>query len=59
MKRTDDKVQTGLRIPAKRYAELNAMAESAGVSLNSLILVLVDLGLAVHNGPIFIQKESK
>lgn len=58
MERTGDKIQTGLRIPAKRYAELNALAETAGISLNALILALVDLGLSVRNGPIFIQKES-
>lgn len=57
MEHANDKIQTGLRIPAKRYAELNALAEAAGVSLNSFILSLVDLGLAVRNGPIFIQKR--
>lgn len=58
MKHTDDKIQTGLRIPFERYAELNALAETTGISLNSLILALVDLGLSVRNGHIFIQRES-
>lgn len=46
----DDKIQTGLRIPEARYAELETLARETGVSLNALILMLVDLGLSVRNG---------
>lgn len=53
-----DKIQTGLRIPATRYAELTSLAEKMGVSLNALILMLVDLGLQVRNGTIS-QAEQK
>lgn len=56
---TDDKIQTGLRIPAKRYAELQAMAEQTGVSLNSLILMLVDLGLSIRSATIILPQESQ
>lgn len=42
----DDKIQTGLRIPESRYNELKAMADKSGASINSIILFLVDVGLA-------------
>lgn len=51
-----DKIQTGLRIPEKRYEELTKIASEAGLSLNSLILALIDLGLAVRNGCTISQK---
>lgn len=43
-----EKIQTGLRIPIVRYTELQGLADEIGVSLNSLILMLVDLGLSVR-----------
>ena len=58
MEYTTEKIQTGLRNPANRYAELSKLAEETGISLNSLILALVDLGLSVRNGRLFLQKES-
>ena len=45
-----DKIQTGLRIPEERYKEIAKLASTAGISLNSMILALIDLGLAVRNG---------
>lgn len=42
----DDKIQTGLRIPQGRYEELRKMADRSGVSLNAIILLLVDIGLS-------------
>lgn len=53
-----DKIQTGLRIPVTRYAELTGLSEEMGVSLNALILMLVDLGLQVRSGAI-LQTEQK
>lgn len=50
-----NKVQTGLRIPEKRYEELQAMAEEMGVSLNSLLLMLIDLGLVLKTGKFNLQ----
>ncbi len=55
----DDKIQTGLRIPQKRYEELTELAEQMGVSLNALILMLVDLGLTLRNGRITLYPESE
>lgn len=55
----EDKIQTGLRIPAERYEELNLIAENVGVSLNALILMLIDLGLSLRNGRVILQKESE
>lgn len=43
------KIQTGLRIPQNRYDELREMAEKSGVSINSIILFLVDVGLSAVN----------
>lgn len=41
----DDKIQTGLRIPESQYERLKEKAEKMGVSINQLVLVLVDIGL--------------
>lgn len=41
----EDKIQTGLRISQGRYDELKNMADKAGISLNAMILFLVDVGL--------------
>lgn len=46
MRETDNKIQTGLRIPQDRYEKLREMAERSGVSLNAVILALVDIGLS-------------
>lgn len=45
----NEKVQTGLRIPEKRYEELVTMADEAGISVNALVLLLVDVGLSAIN----------
>ncbi len=45
----EDKIQTGLRIPQSRYDELKDMADKAGISLNAMILFLVDVGLNAIN----------
>ena len=45
----EDKIQTGLRIPQDRYDELRGMADRSGVSLNAMILFLVDVGLSAIN----------
>ncbi len=41
----EDKIQTGLRIPEGQYKRLNVMSERMGVSINALILILIDLGI--------------
>lgn len=41
----EDKIQTGLRVPEKQYQRLAATADRMGVSMNALILMLVDIGL--------------
>ena len=41
----DNKIQTGLRIPEKQYDRVKERAEQMGVSINQLILVLIDIGL--------------
>ena len=41
----DIKIQTGLRIPEGQYDRLKERADRMGVSINQLILVLIDIGL--------------
>lgn len=41
----DTKIQTGLRIPEKRYDEISQIALRSGISINAAILLLVDIGL--------------
>lgn len=41
------KIQTGLRVPEDQYDRLYKMAERIGVSLNSMLLMLIDVGLNV------------
>ena len=45
----DNKIQTGLRIPQRRYEELRDLAEQSGISLNAMILFLVDIGIKAVN----------
>lgn len=52
------KVQTGLRIPEERYDELCTIAEKMGVSINSLLLMLIDLGMTLRNGRVTIQESQ-
>ncbi len=59
MKNSNDKVQTGLRIPVERYEELLALADTVGVSINSLMLMLIDLGLSARNNAALIPPERK
>lgn len=54
----DDKIQTGLRIPAARCQELQKIAEEMGVSLNALLLVLIDLGMMLRNGEFTLLPRS-
>ncbi len=48
----EDKIQTGLRIPESQYNRIKERADRMGVSINQLILVLVDIGLN------FLDKEQ-
>lgn len=52
-----EKVQTGLHIPIERYEELQNLSEQIGISLNALILMLIDLGLSVRRGQINLQQK--
>lgn len=45
----DNKIQTGLRIPEKLHADLQNKANEIGISVNQLILVLINLGLKFYN----------
>lgn len=58
-KEKEDKIQTGLRIPEKRYDELTEIAEEIGVSINSLILMLIDLGLSLRECKISPRQAQK
>ncbi len=54
-----DKIQTGLRVPAARYKELVTISEEMGVSLNSLILMLVDLGLSLRSDRVTLHQKVR
>lgn len=41
----ENKIQTGLRIPEKQYDKIKERADQMGISINQLILVLIDIGL--------------
>lgn len=41
----ENKIQTGLRIPENQYNRIKEKADRIGVSINQLILILVDIGL--------------
>lgn len=41
----EDKIQTGLRIPEGQYKRLTDISDRMGVSINALILILIDIGL--------------
>lgn len=41
----NDKIQTGLRVPVKQYDRIKEQADQIGVSINALILMLIDIGL--------------
>ena len=51
------KIQTGLRLPEERYEKLAAIAQESGISLNSLLLSLIDAGLRTVN--LGIQEERR
>ena len=42
----EDKIQTGLRVPEHQYKRLDVMSQRMGVSINALILILIDMGLS-------------
>ena len=43
--RKEDKIQTGLRIQEGQYERLTDMSNRMGISINALILVLIEIGL--------------
>ena len=44
-----EKIQTGLRIPRHKYDEISDFAERAGLSVNAVVLFLVNVGLEAVN----------
>jgi hypothetical protein len=53
----EDKIQTGLRVPEQMYSRLQEKASEIGVSLNSLALMLIDMGFTlIDNGFILPEK---
>lgn len=43
--RNEFKVQTGLRIPENQYERIKEKADKIGISINQMVLILVDIGL--------------
>jgi hypothetical protein len=40
-----DTIQTGLRLPENQHERIRKKADRIGISMNQMILVLVDIGL--------------
>lgn len=55
----EDKIQTGLRVPASRYKQLLDLSNEMGVSINALILMLIDLGLSLRANGVILPQQSK
>lgn len=45
-------IQTGLRLPENQHERVRIKADQVGISMNQMILVLVDIGLN------YLDKES-
>lgn len=41
------KIQTGLRIPQARYEEIVKLSEQSGASINTVLLMLMEIGWRV------------
>lgn len=55
----NDKIQTGLRIPEKIHTDLQNRANQIGVSVNQLILVLINIGLKFLDEGIIPQIDKE
>lgn len=44
----EKKVQTGLRIPESRYNKIKEISERTGISINSVTVMMIDLGLNLY-----------
>lgn len=55
----NDKIQTGLRLPVARYRQLSVLADEIGISINALILMLIDLGLSLRTDRVILHDESE
>lgn len=44
----EKKVQTGLRIPKSRYEKIREISERTGISINSVTVMMIDLGLNLY-----------
>lgn len=42
---TEDKIQTGLRVPESQYNKIKENVQRSGISINQYILMLIDIGL--------------
>ena len=44
----EKKVQTGLRIPESRHKKIKEISERTGISINSVTVMMIDLGLNLY-----------
>lgn len=51
--------QITMRIPEKFLEEIKEEADQIGSSCNSLMMVLLKLGLKAYNGEVIIQQKSE
>lgn len=55
----NDKIQTGLRIPEKIHTDLQNRANQMGVSINQLILMLINIGIKFLDEGIIPQIDKE
>ena len=53
------KIQTGIRIPEELHKELQTKADRMGVSINQLMLVLIDMGLNLMEKGVIPREEQE
>ena len=53
----NEKIQTGLRLPVALYEQLSEMADRNGLSINSQVLFLIDIGMQAVN--LGVQEERR
>jgi len=53
------KIQTGLRVPEPLYERLQERANDMGVSVNSLILMLIDMGFTLMDNGFILPDAAE
>ncbi len=55
----NNKIQTGLRIPEKIHTDLQNRASQMGVSVNQLVLILINIGIKFLDEGVIPQSDKE